>query len=172
VTDAALVRDRFILHWGEMGPRWGINRTLAQVHALLYITEEPLDAAQIMEALAISRGNVSMAVNELIDWGIVRRVHVLGQRRELYTADQDVWVMLRRVLAERKRREVDPTIDVLREAVDTLDASTDGRAAYTRRRIADLLELFELGSKAFESLETRSPAALLSLARQVMRAKS
>ena len=89
------VKDRFILHWGEMGSLWGINRTMAQIHALLLISPAPLSASDIMAELQISRGNVSMALRDLIAWGIVSRVHVKGERREYYTTEKDVWNMFR-----------------------------------------------------------------------------
>src|SRR6185503_11039119 len=104
------IREKFILHWGEQGSLWGINRTMAQVHALLFISPEPLCANQIMDELQISRGNVSMALRELIAWGLVSRVHIKGERREFYTTEKDVWTMFRIIARERKKREVDPTI--------------------------------------------------------------
>lgn len=112
------IKEKFILHWGEMGSLWGINRTMAQVHALLFISPEPLCANDIMAELQISRGNVSMALRELIAWGIVNRVHIKGERREFYTTEKDVWTMFRIIARERKKREVDPTIEVRGNLVD------------------------------------------------------
>jgi DNA-binding transcriptional regulator GbsR (MarR family) len=91
VDDYQDVKERFILHWGEMGTRWGINRTMAQVQALLFISEVPLSADEIMDELQISRGNVSMSLRELINWGIVSKMHVKGERKEYYTTEKDVW---------------------------------------------------------------------------------
>ena len=109
------VQQKFILHWGEMGTRWGINRTVAQVHALLYLSPEPLTAEQITETLAVARSNVSTSLRELQAWGIVRVVHVLGERRAHFEALKDVWEMFQIILDERKKRECDPTLHVLRE---------------------------------------------------------
>ncbi len=125
MSELERVRERFILHWGEMGSLWGINRTMAQIHALLFISPEPLSANEIMEELQISRGNVSMGLRELIAWGIVNRVHVKGERREFYTTEKDVWKMFRIIARERKKREVDPTIYVLRDSMTELDTMSD-----------------------------------------------
>ena len=105
MNDLDRVKERFILHWGEMGSLWGINRTMAQIHALLYISPEPLSANAIMDELQISRGNVSMALRELIAWGIVNRVHVKGERREFYATEKDVWALFRIIARERKKRD-------------------------------------------------------------------
>jgi DNA-binding transcriptional regulator GbsR (MarR family) len=96
------IKENFILHWGEMGSLWGINRSMAQIHALLLISDHPLSAQEIMDELQISRGNVSMALRELIAWGIVSRVHVMGERREFYTTEKDVGMMFRIIARERK----------------------------------------------------------------------
>jgi DNA-binding transcriptional regulator GbsR (MarR family) len=135
------VVQRFILHWGEMGSRWGINRTVAQVHALLYISDRPLTAEQIAQTLAVARSNVSTCLKELQAWGIVSVVHVLGDRRDHFQTMTDVWQMFRIVLDERKRREIDPTLAVLRECVAEAD-KTPGDA-HTRARLRELLGFFE-----------------------------
>src|SRR3954453_13865167 len=113
----APVSQKFILHWGEMGTRWGINRTVAQVHALLYLSPRPVPADEIAAALSVARSNVSTSLRELQGWGIVRVVHVLGDRRDHFESIKDVWGLLRQVLDERKRREVDPTLTILRDCV-------------------------------------------------------
>ena len=105
----------FILHWGEMGTQWGVNRSVAQVHALLYLNDRPLPADDIVDQLRLARSNVSTALRELQGYGIVRRVHVDGDRRDHFTAETDLWDMLMRIAAERKRREIDPTIQLLGE---------------------------------------------------------
>jgi DNA-binding transcriptional regulator GbsR (MarR family) len=106
-------RERFVALWGQMGSNWGIPRTMAQVHALLFITGEPLNADDVMEGLGISRGNASMSLRALVDWGIVSRVHRRGDRKDYYLAEQDVWKMFRTILAERKKREIDPLLEAL-----------------------------------------------------------
>lgn len=136
------LQRKFVLHWGEMGDWWGINRSVAQVHALLYIRGEPMDAESIGAALDIARSNVSTSLKELQAWRIVRAVHVLGDRREHYESLGDVWEMFRRVLEERRRREVEPTLRLLRECSD--EAAAAGKAeAETKKRVDALLEFME-----------------------------
>jgi DNA-binding transcriptional regulator GbsR (MarR family) len=137
------VQRRFILHWGEMGSRWGINRTVAQVHALLHISEQPVSAENIAAALGVARSNVSTSLRELQGWGIVRVAHLLGDRRDHFESLKDVWEMFRIIVDERKKREADPVLLMLREA--TAEAKKPGAAdAYTRERLADMLQFFEL----------------------------
>src|SRR6476660_8642827 len=137
------VATKFILHWGEMGTRWGINRTVAQIHALLFLSSKPLNAEEIADTLNVARSNVSNSLRELQGWGIVRVVHVLGDRRDHFESMKDVWEMFRIVIDERKKRETDPTLAMLRESVT--EAKKPGQAdAYTRQRLEDMLEFFEL----------------------------
>lgn len=166
------VREKFILHWGEMGSLWGINRTMAQVHALLFISPEPLSANEIMEELQISRGNVSMALRELIAWGIANRVHIKGERREYYTTEKDVWAMFRVIARERKKREVDPTINVLRESMTELKAMPTEEGQYEREQIKALLDFFETGVKVYGSLEARNPSSILKLLGSILHIKN
>lgn len=105
----------FILHWGEMGTHWGVNRSVAQIHALLYLSDRPLHAEEICETLGLARSNVSTGVKELQAYGIVRRTHVEGDRRDHFVAETDLWEMLIRIVSERKKREIDPTIAALRQ---------------------------------------------------------
>src|SRR5471032_846790 len=128
------VHQKFILHWGEMGTRWGINRTVAQIHALLYLSPHPLPAEEIAGTLSVARSNVSTSIRELEGWGIVRAVHVLGDRREHYESMRDVWEMFRLVIEQRKRREIDPTREILRKCLADLDPKEVG-ANYTRERL-------------------------------------
>jgi DNA-binding transcriptional regulator GbsR (MarR family) len=163
MTSLDQIKERFILHWGEMGSLWGINRTMAQVHALLFISPEPLSANQIMEELQISRGNVSMALRELIAWGIVTRLHMKGERREYYTTEKDVWTMFRVIARERKKREVDPTIHILRDSMAQLNNMSADEGEYEREQIKSLLDFFETGVKVYEGLEAKNPGSLLKL---------
>lgn len=165
------IKERFILHWGEMGSLWGINRTMAQIHALLLISEEPLSANDIMDDLQISRGNVSMALRELIAWGIVSRVHIKGERREFYTTEKDVWRMFRIIARERKKREVDPTISVLRQSVTDLEQMSDSEGQYEREQLRSLLTFFETGIEVYEDLEAESPGSILKLLGKTLRLK-
>jgi DNA-binding transcriptional regulator GbsR (MarR family) len=134
--------EKFVLHWGELGNRWGINRTVAQIHALLYLAPNPLDAAAISETLSIARSNASSSLKELLGWGIVRTVHVLGDRRDHFEAVKDPWEMLTILVDARKRREIDPTLAILREcAAETSASSAEER--YVKARIGAMLSLFE-----------------------------
>lgn len=110
--------DRFISVWGQMGSAWGISRTMAEVHALLYITGEPLCTDDVMERLQISRGNASMSLRGLVDWGVVYRSHKRGDRKEYFQAEQDVWAMFRAIVRERMKREIDPVLIALHEIQD------------------------------------------------------
>ena len=137
------VQQKFILHWGEMGTRWGINRTVAQVHALLYISAKPLPADEIVEALAVARSNVSTSLKELQGWGIVRVVHVIGDRRDHFESMHDVWEMFRVIAEERKRREIDPTLLLLRECVADAEKAKAAGDPVTKERLGELLNFFE-----------------------------
>ena len=151
------VAQKFILHWGEMGTRWGINRTVAQVHALLFISPEPLNAEEISNTLSVARSNVSTSLRELQGWGIVRVVHVLGDRRDHFESVKDVWEIFRIVSEERKRREIDPTLRVLRECVDELPREGDD---YTRKRLESMVEFLTIMTGLFEEV-VRMPASTL-----------
>jgi DNA-binding transcriptional regulator GbsR (MarR family) len=152
-----------------MGSLWGINRTMAQVHALLFISPEPISANEIMAELQISRGNVSMALRELIAWGLVHRLHMKGERREYYTTEKDVWTMFRIIARERKKREVDPTIAVLRESMAELNTMPAGEGKYEREQIKSLLDFFETGVKVYESLDAQKPSSILKLLGSALR---
>jgi DNA-binding transcriptional regulator GbsR (MarR family) len=142
-TKLTAVQQKFILHWGEMGTRWGINRTVAQIHALLFLSPTPLHAEEIATTLGVARSNVSTSLRELQGWGIVRVTHILGDRRDHFETLKDVWEMFRIIVDERKKREADPTLAMLREAVT--ETKKPGAAdAYTRERLSDLLQFFEL----------------------------
>jgi DNA-binding transcriptional regulator GbsR (MarR family) len=124
----------FILHWGEMGTQWGVNRSVSQIHALLYLSEKPQTADAIVEALGLARSNVSTGLKELQGYGIVRRVHVEGDRRDHFVAETDLWEMLMRIVQERKKREIDPTIALLGELAERL-RHDDAAPAQVRERV-------------------------------------
>src|SRR5438128_10873860 len=156
------VAQKFILHWGEMGTRWGINRTVAQLHALLFLSPHPLPADEIADTLAVARSNVSNSLRELQGWRIVRVVHVLGDRRDHFETFKDVWEIFRTVSEERKRREIDPTLRVLQECV--AEISSDGQGdAYTRQRLETMLEFLTAMSGLYEEVLRMPPGALKSL---------
>jgi DNA-binding transcriptional regulator GbsR (MarR family) len=158
------VAQKFILHWGEMGTRWGINRTVAQIHALLFLSPHPLPAEEIANALGIARSNVSNSLRELQNWGIVRVVHVLGDRRDHFESMKDVFAMFRVITHERKKREIDPTLQVLQRCIAEA-AKPKSADRYTRERLTDLLQFFELAETAYLQLEKLPTAALLKLAK-------
>jgi DNA-binding transcriptional regulator GbsR (MarR family) len=147
------VMQKFILHWGEMGTRWGINRTVAQIHALLYLSAKPLDAEEISETLSVARSNVSNSLRELQSWGIVKVVHVMGDRRDHFESLKDVWEMFHIILNERKRREVDPTIVMLKECVAESEKPGSGEAE-TKKRIADMLEFFNTMNMCYDQVKS------------------
>lgn len=132
----------FIQHFGEMGSRWGINRTVGQICALLVVSEEPLNADQISEALGISRSNVSMGLKELHSWNLLRQVPVQGDRKDYFTTPDDVWEMARTLIEERRKREIDPTLSMLRSIL--LQDDTANQDDYARQRMQDMHDLIEL----------------------------
>ena len=153
------VAQKFILHWGEMGTRWGINRTVAQVHALLFLSPQPLPADEISATLAVARSNVSTSLRELQGWRIVRVVHVLGDRRDHFESIKDVWEIFRIVSEERKRREIDPTLHVLAECVHEVKTDPKGDA-YTRERMESMLEFLTTMTGLFDEV-LRMPVGAL-----------
>ena len=156
------VQREYILHWGEMGTRWGINRTVAQIHALLYLSPKPMAAEDIANTLNVARSNVSTSIRELETWGLVRPVHVLGERREHYESLKDVWEMFRIIVEQRKRREVDPTAQLLQRCLTELKAD-GGADAYTRERLEAMAEFFAAATTAYEEISQVSPKALQSM---------
>jgi DNA-binding transcriptional regulator GbsR (MarR family) len=160
-TGLAPVEEKFILHWGEMGTKWGINRTVAQVHALLYLAAKPLPADEISTTLSVARSNVSTSLRELQGWGIVRVVHVLGDRRDHFETLKDVWEIFRIVAEERKKREIDPTLRVLAECVH--EAQSGQGDARTKERLEAMLEFLTAMSGLFEEILRMPTGALKSV---------
>src|SRR5712692_8932527 len=158
------VQQKFILHWGEMGTRWGINRTVAQIHALLYLSADSLPAEEIATTLGVARSNVSTSLRELESWGIVRGVHLLGDRRDHFVTMTDVWEMFRIILEERKRREIDPTLAVLRECVGQA-RGTSPAETQTRERLQAMLELLEAMMALYDEAHRLPVGALRGLAK-------
>jgi DNA-binding transcriptional regulator GbsR (MarR family) len=156
--------QKFVLHWGEMGQAWGINRTMAQVHALLFSSPEALDAGEISELLGVSRSNVSTSLRELITWGVVRRVHIIGDRRDRFEALKDVMETFRVIMAERKRREMDPTIALLEHCVREA-SSGDPSEAYTREQLMKMLEFTRMVTAWYSQIDRLSTPALQRLFR-------
>ncbi len=160
----------FVLHFGEMGSRWGINRTVGQIYALLYVSPEPLCADEIVEALGISRSNVSMSLRELQAWNLVLLRHLPDDRRDFFTTPDDVWQILRTLAEERKKREVDPTLSVLREILMQQPGSEKER--YAQQRMGEMHGLIEQLTNWYDDvkrLETERLANLLSLGSKISR---
>jgi DNA-binding transcriptional regulator GbsR (MarR family) len=142
--------EKFVLHWGEMGSRWGVNRTVAQIHALLYLSDKPLAADEIADTLGVARSNVSMSIKELQGWGLIRLVHVMGDRRDHFEAIQDISQLFRVIVEERKKRELDPTIAMLREMVASDDPKTP---AHVRARLKSTLGFMEILHRWYEDMK-------------------
>ncbi|MEM6762645.1 MAG: GbsR/MarR family transcriptional regulator [Pseudomonadota bacterium] len=162
------LQEEFVLHFGEMGSRWGINRTVGQIYALLFLSEEPLNAENIAEILQFSRSNVSMGLKELQAWNLVRLKHFPGDRREYFTTPEDLWEIVRTLVEERKRREIDPTLSKLRSL--QLSADTGEDEAYAKARIAELTALIELTTSWYDDvkgLDTNRLIQLLTLGAKV-----
>ncbi|MBY0582102.1 MAG: ArsR family transcriptional regulator [Sphingomonas sp.] len=152
----------FILHWGEMGTHWGVNRSVAQVHALLYLSDKPLDAETIVETLGLARSNVSTGLKELQSYAIVRRVHVEGDRRDHFVAETDLWEMLMRISAERKRREIDPTIALLNELAERLKAD-ENAPEQLRERVTRMHEFISTLANWYDQVRGLPKPTLVTL---------
>ncbi len=164
------VTEKFILHWGEMGSKWGINRTVAQIHALLYLSPQPLNAEAISETLQVARSNVSNSLKELQGWGIVRVVHIMGDRRDHFESLKDVWQMFQVILDERKQRECEPTRALLRECL--ADAEKAGKAEqYSRERLAEMLDFFETMMRWYEDMRKLPSGAIIKFVKMGGRLK-
>lgn len=152
------IQRKFVLHWGEMGSLWGVNRTVSQIHALLFAHGKPLHAEELSETLNVARSNVSNSLKELQAWNLVRVTHVLGDRRDYFETSVDVWELFRTVVRERKEREFDPTVRVLREIIASPDFAKE--PADAQDRIRSTMELMaKLGTWADEMLRL-SPGTL------------
>ncbi|MBT8475385.1 MAG: GbsR/MarR family transcriptional regulator [Alphaproteobacteria bacterium] len=157
------IQQEFILHFGEMGSRWGINRTVGQIYALLFLSERPLCADDIVEALRFSRSNVSMGLKELQAWNLVRLRHLPDDRRDFFTTPDDMWAIVRTLIAERKKREIDPTLTKLRELEMQ---SPEGSDDYALNRMGELREMIEAMTGFYDEmnkLETERLVALLKM---------
>lgn len=152
---------RFVLHWGEMGSRWGVNRTVAQIHALLFLSGRPMHAEEIAELLAVARSNVSTSLRELMNYNLVRVVHQLGDRRDHFETSKDVWTLFRTVIRERKSREFDPTVELLREL--TSGEGFADEPADARARMRETLALMTALSAWGEEMLRLEPATLMKV---------
>lgn len=162
------VMERFIVHWGEMGSRWGVNRTVSQIHALLYLSEAPLTAETIADVLQVARSNVSTSLRELQSWGLVKIVHLIGDRRDHFESQHEVREIFRIIVAERKKREIDPTLSVLRAC--TTEAGTETPKA-VRDRMNDTLEFMELLNSVFDEVNQLPDAGLVAWLKTGLKAR-
>src|SRR5688500_4466665 len=172
-----VAQDLFIRRWGEMGQTWGINRTMAEIHALLYVTGQPQCTDDVMERLNISRGNASMSLRALCDWGIVRRLHKRGERREYFVSLADVWEMFSMIAAERKRREMDPVLETIRQCRQMLEESSIGKAGAkredvqaTKQRLAGMEEFMEVTNKIFQQFIGNARSGLTKVVKVLLKA--
>jgi DNA-binding transcriptional regulator GbsR (MarR family) len=169
-------QDLFIRRWGEMGQTWGINRTMAEIHALCYIVGLPLCTDDVMERLHISRGNASMSLRALCDWGIIRRLHKRGERREYFESLSDVWEMFSIIAAERKRREMDPVLETIKQCQVMLSEQSIGKAAkqeavqITRQRLAGMEEFMSVTNKIFQQFIGNAKSGLTKVVKVLLKA--
>jgi DNA-binding transcriptional regulator GbsR (MarR family) len=162
--------SRFVLHWGEMGARWGVNRTVAQIHALLYITGRPMHAEEITDTLDVARSNVSNSIRELQGWNLVKLVHLSGDRRDHFETSTQVWELLRTIVRERQRREIAPTIEVLRGLLADPGISKEPTEAKLRmRETLELLETLTAWSDEMLKLDTQTLTKVLKLGGKIKR---
>lgn len=155
------VAERFVLHWGEMGTRWGVNRTMSQIHALLYLAGRPLHAEEITETLGVARSNVSTSLKELQSWRLVKVVHVMGDRRDHFETSGDVWELFRLIVQERKRRELEPTVDTLRQCVASPDFEAEEQTA--QHRIKETLAFMDTLTRWSDEMLRLEPETLMKL---------
>lgn len=146
------VIEKFVLHWGEMGTRWGVNRSVAQIHAFLYLAENPVTAEELADTLNMARSNVSNSLKELLSWELIHVTHILGDRRDHYIANDDTWAMMMTIIEGRKRREIDPTLTMLRQCVSEAeqDRSLD---KVTKAKIKNTLSFIEMLVDWFEDIK-------------------
>jgi DNA-binding transcriptional regulator GbsR (MarR family) len=154
--------EKYVLHWGEMGTRWGTNRTVAQIQALLYLSPEPMRADEICELLSVARSHVSTSIRELQSYGLVRMTHVLGDRRDYFESIHDVWELFRVIIEQRKQRELNPTLSMLRSCAAEVETESDTDPV-TRERIRNMLEFVESTSDWYEQIRDIPSSTLTKL---------
>ena len=154
--------ERFILHWGDMGGQWGVNRSVSQIHALLYLSEKPLTADDIAETLAMARSNVSNSIKELLGWDLIRRVPAMGDRRDHFEAEGDIWEIVSRIAAGRKQREIDPALRALRTCVAEVEGDTTLHPI-AATRLKEMLEFTESMDRWYGQMVKLPKAKLAAL---------
>ena len=144
--------EKYVLHWGEMGTRWGTNRTVAQIQALLYLSPKPLRADEIVDILSVARSNVSTSIRELQSYGLVRMTHVLGDRRDYFESIHDVWELFRVIIEQRKQRELNPTLSMLKQCADQVEAEKETDEV-TKERIRNMMKFIQNTSDWYEEIQ-------------------
>lgn len=155
------IAERFVLHWGEMGSRWGVNRTVAQIHALLYLAGRPMEAEEITETLGVARSNVSNSLKELQSWKLVRIVHLRGDRRDHFETSTDIWELFRLIVEGRRQREIDPTIAVLKSCLGNPELADEDPG--TQARIKETLEFIEILTAWSDEMLRLKPETLMKM---------
>ena len=165
------VMEKYVLHWGEMGTRWGVNRSIAQIHALLYLSPQPLTAEEIADTLSVARSNVSTSLKELQSFGLIRLTHVLGDRRDHFESIKDNWEMLTLIVEERKRREIDPTLALLRECMAEAEAdkTTDPEVKARIERMLTFLDTLTTWYDQVKALPKPTLVALMKMGSKIAR---
>jgi DNA-binding transcriptional regulator GbsR (MarR family) len=162
--------QRFVLHFGEMGSRWGINRTVGQIYALLYVSAKPLNADEVSEALAFSRSNVSMGLKELQSWNLVRLIHQPNDRREYFQAPEDVWAIFRTLANERRKREIDPTLSMLRDALlEQPSVAADIHAQERMKQMHGFIEMMTTWLDEMQKMDSPTLARLMQMGARVQK---
>ena len=156
------IMERYILHWGEMGTRWGVNRSVAQIHALLYLSSVPLTAEDIADTLGLARPNISNSLHELQGWGLISLTHLFGDRRDHFEAKTDLWELLLTIVEERKKREIDPTLAMLRQCMAVADGDKETPEA-VKARISRMLEFMDTLSNWYDQMRGLPKATLVTL---------
>jgi len=166
----------FIRRWGEMGAGWGVSRTLAEIHALLYLSTEPLCTDDVMDQLAVSRGSASTNLRELVNWGLIRRIHQRGDRKEYFEAEKNVWAMFETITRERRRREVQPIVETIEKCLSLIGGAESSRAGSGhelaesyRKRLLEMREFFDLMNGCFNYLVLAGKDTLATMMKQAQR---
>jgi DNA-binding transcriptional regulator GbsR (MarR family) len=169
MTETAVRSDRlpqaveqFVLRWGDMGDQWGVNRSVAQIHALLFLSERPLTAEDIAEALGMARSNVSNSIRELLSWKLIHRVPILGDRRDHYAAEDDIWKMVTRIAQGRKEREIDPAVAALRHVLAAADGDPKV-SAVARARLNEMQNFVTTIDKWYDQMLSVPPGKIMAL---------
>jgi DNA-binding transcriptional regulator GbsR (MarR family) len=162
--------QRFVLHFGEMGSRWGINRTVGQIYALLFVSPKPLNADELGEALGFSRSNVSMGLKELQSWNLVRLIHQPNDRREYFQAPEEMWAIFRTLAAERRKREIDPTLSMLRDALmEQPSVEADIHAQERMRQMHGFIDLMTNWLDDVQKMDSATLASLMQMGSKVQK---